>query len=213
MHTYSIDSDIRKKIIIYITILSIAIILLISLITNAFGINFFPLNINKETIGPAIMKLFTTTVTLTGILYAIFDKWLWKVWIFNRFHNIPNLNGKWEGTYKSSYKDDNGNNFTGKSNIKIKQTWSKIEIKSLNEKSESYSLLAGIYLNRMNGIELRYEYFNNTNNTLVNTMNKHFGLNAFTYHEDIDTLIGEYYTNKDRQTYGVITVKRVGKEK
>lgn len=208
MHNYSIDSDIRKKVDRYITVLAIVLMFLFAIILKCLGIDFIPLEISKSTIVELASKLFTTAVTISVIINILFDKLLWKCKVFKRIHNIPNLNGGWSGKYISSYTNDIGENVKGMTEINIKQTWSKIKIESYGDKSESHSIIAGLLFNGTNGIELRYEYFNKSNKHVIKTMNKHYGLNALTYNETLDKLQGEYYTDKDRCTYGTIEVIR-----
>lgn len=208
MHNYSIDSDIRKKIFNYIIILGVLLIFLGQIILSFFNIRFIPLQINRFTIIELATKMFTTGVSISGMIYLLFDKIIWKWNPIRKLHNIPNLNGTWEGKYVSSYQNERNENVTGITKIIIKQTWSKIKIESYGDKSESHSIIAGLLCNGTNGIELRYEYFNKSNKNVIETMNKHYGLNALTYNEKLDKLQGEYYTDKDRRTYGTIEVKR-----
>ena len=50
MHNYSLDSDIKTKIVWILTIISVILIFIIGIVTNMFGITFIPLQINLENI-------------------------------------------------------------------------------------------------------------------------------------------------------------------
>ena len=79
MHNYTIDGDIRTKITVNITIISVIILFIFSLILNNFGVKSLPLpiNINNQIILKLCFGLFKISA-IFGALYAIFNNWLWK---------------------------------------------------------------------------------------------------------------------------------------
>ena len=135
MHTYSINSDKRLKVILIMILISIIITPGFNFILNKIGsfvsdndvlknmietIDFYGYNIKQFSV-----------LFIFGIIYFLYDRYLWKIKIFKfKFSSIPNLSGIWKGQYKSSWKDTVGN-----VSLNIKQTWTKIQIISDNEKS------------------------------------------------------------------------------
>lgn len=209
MHHYSVNSYIRKTVVTIITLISIIILFVLGLIFNNFGVELLPLplNINNKTILKMILGLLFKTGSIIGVLYYIFDKWVWKMKYIKMIHKIPDLNGIWEGEFVSNKKDERGNNYNGICRMKIKQTWSKISIKGNFNKSKSYSRIAMI-VKDCEGIQLKFEYTNKPDKTVDTNLKTHSGYNTLTYDEEKGTLIGEYYTDRNRQTYGNINVSK-----
>ena len=138
-----------------------------------------------------------TLSPLTSFLlfYSLFDKYLWKFKIFSVFGvvNVPDLNGRWVGTQRSSYKK-NGQNICISSCLEIVQTFSKIIIRSYYEKSKSENTVADFY--DINGEGLLYYNFDNDPNSLKQgTMQRHRGTVKLRYVPRERKLIGEYYND------------------
>jgi len=75
------------------------------------------------------------------IIYVVFVKYAWKWKLINRFINVPNLNGIYEGILKSSF-----DNFSKehKFRLKINQDFENISIvmEMIKQTSKSYSINA-----------------------------------------------------------------------
>lgn len=195
MHNYSIDTRERVYAIFKLALLSIVLVFTLKdLLTN---IKFIHISISISSL----------SLTLFGIIYYVFDNYLWKNKIVRLIVGvkIPNLAGKWKGEFVSSYGSDNNGTggVKGEVEIKIKQTWSKISIYSDSPgSSESYSHIAGIFLKGPKGIVLKYEYENEPIDSFVDSMNKHSGFESVVYDKDKDSMYGTYYNDKYRKTYG-----------
>lgn len=197
MHSYSIDTDERKTTIAYIAVISVAISMSLSNILDSWGI---PLT------APSAMALF-------GLLYKVFDLYLWKCEIIRKLKisKIPILEGDWKGNYHSVRISEEKNDeirTEGEVGFTIKQTWTKISIIQESEKSTSCSEIAGISINDNMGIVLRYQYKNEASATGEITMHSHLGFNKLRYLSDQQVLRGEYFTDKDRRTYGTLDYKK-----
>lgn len=203
MHNYSIDTKERIFTIFKLAFGSIIFVILIK--------SFF-----KDI--PWVQKYLSTSsvsFTIFGILYALFDKFLWK-WKWLRFVfsiHTPIILGEWEGNYTSSYglnPDGSGEGYKGVTKVKIKQTWSKISIRSFSEgSSKSCSQVAGIFIKHPKGIVLKYEFENEPDECFNSDLNKHSGFESLVYDEDTDTMYGTYYTDKYRKTYGFKEYKKI----
>lgn len=200
MHPYSIDTDERKIGIFILSLSSLGISFLISKGLNIFGIS-IPAYID----GPSTMAIF-------GFLYWAFEKYAWKWQVFRKLHLIktPNLNGVWEGEYSSSYicKDTN-KPYKGKVSFTIEQTWTRIRIVSENGKSISCSEVAGIAINDNMGIVLRYQYKNEPKFDTVESMHCHTGFNKLRYLPNKQQFLGDYFTDKNRLTYGTLFYEKL----
>lgn len=119
-----IDRNI-SKIIEFFAILSLAFVCSIYfwLLKNDF---------NVETLLSAIGY----AMTLTGILWFAWDRWLWKaVPRFIKQYKIENINGRWAGTYQRQSNDGDGKEH--KYILEIEQTYSKISCTTYQDNKTS----------------------------------------------------------------------------
>ncbi|MTI47823.1 MAG: hypothetical protein FH761_08280 [Firmicutes bacterium] len=194
MHSYSIDTSERIKIIAYLAIISVSLSMLISKIEFPFA---------SKIQAPSTMVLFSG-------LYFLFNSYAWKWKLFSFIVKTPDLSGTWEGEYQSSYIcEDTKKPYKGKVNFIIEQTWTKIRIISENGKSVSCSEVAGVAINDNMGVVLRYQYKNEPKFNNVKSMNCHIGFNKLRYIEEKQRLEGDYFNDKHRGTYGVLWYEKV----
>jgi len=213
LHSYSIDTDERSRVIAILAIISVGISSVISPIfeklesMSLFHI-FKILNIHLST--PSSMALF-------WVLYKIFDLYLWKVKIIRKIFKIetPILHGKWKGKYYSKRRCEKTNKLITKEGdveLHIIQTWTKIRITQESSTSYSYSEMAGITTNDRMGITLRYQYRNESKAIGEETMHSHTGFNKLRYLPENKRLEGDYFTDKDRRTYGTLWYEKVSQK-
>ena len=137
------------------------------------------------------------------VLYQLFDRWLWK-WSLLRWIGlikIPNLNGSWQATLKSSYNNYQAE-YTG--SVEIKQTWTAISIRLLRPQSHSYSQSASVLTDAGEGTRVSYEYLNEPQIGEASTMAIHRGTAVQVLHEEKNQrrLRGQYYTSFGRSNVG-----------
>lgn len=166
MHAYSIDRKLRTKVAVGIFMLSMMISLLLKqYCANALEQIVIFLETSEIKSLVELVRWFEVNPNIFGIpfLYAVisllYDKWIWKWSLLRRWHNIPDLNGKWEGSLTSSY-----NGKTIPMEMDIEQTWSGISFKSTfpQTNSNSYSNVAAIYVDGNNGIEISFAFKNDS---------------------------------------------------
>jgi|WetSurMetagenome_2_1015567.scaffolds.fasta_scaffold384667_1 hypothetical protein len=188
MHDYSINISERKNIYFILAGISIGIMYIIR---NT--VCFIPWYIES----PSPFLLF-------GIFSFLFDKILWKIQPFKYFIKTPNMNGEYNGILKSSY--DNFNN-EYKVTVIVKQSWTNILITLKTDTSESNSQSASIiFMNEK--ICLFYSYLNKPEIDSVDSMHIHFGTCTHVYNEKENTFNAEYYTSRDRKTFGIINLNK-----
>lgn len=203
MHTYSINNDKRVKVITIMILISIIITpgfnYLLDKISNLFSEKGTLKNIIDiiDNFGYNIKQF--SVLFVFGIIYFLYDRYLWKIKIYKiGFSSIPNLSGVWKGKYKSSWKET-----VGDVSLSIKQTWTKIQIISYNEKSKSYSRVVSLLYDTNKNVELIFQYENEPGSNRVKTMNPHKGFSELIYNEELNRLEG-YYTSdqRTRNTHG-----------
>ena len=119
MLNYSINSDIRQKIIFFLAILSAGTGTLLGVLISDLS---FKISI------PSAFAIF-------GIYFWVFDNFLWKIPLIKSIHRIPNLNGKWTGNIKRSVDGQVYIDLPIKA--EIQQTWSKIQIEVIGTQTRS----------------------------------------------------------------------------
>ena len=188
MHSYSIDSEIRRVIYVALGIIAFAlptwVVSAEKLLSTPFSVG-YPISFG---------------ITF-GFLHFLFDRWFWR--LLSPFGLIANLSGKWTVEGRSSYKD--GFQFTG--DIIIRQTFSSMEVFGDFANSTSKSILAGICLNHAVPI-FRYAFESTPKNLADAELHRHPGLIELRI-SDQDTLAGDYFSGKHRVRWGEMTLRRV----
>lgn len=152
---------------------------------------------------PSIMSVYG----LGHWLYSRFA-WRWRV-LGIRLSEIPDFNGTWFGELTSSHAEVGS--LPGM--MYIRQTWTDICVEFDCQKSRSYSLMAVINVTPGITEGLTFEYTNSPRHDAVETMNAHVGLNHLRLSPDGQTLEGDYFSGRGRQTFGRMKLVRVAQER
>lgn len=174
----------------------------------AYYINFLLKENNLEL--PYYLDIPISAPAIYAILFVLFNKIFWKFRVFKTLGIVKadNLEGKWVGILKSSY-----DNFVSDipAELIITQTATSIKIKGRFNKSRSCSVHESFGDSEIHGSSaLFFFYRNEPNYDAVDTMAIHEGSVKLNYDKSTDTLSGYYYSGRDRNNHGTITVKRVG---
>jgi len=187
MHSYSIDTEERKNILLNLAIISIVLSWSFYKILGNFQIS-----LPWWAESPSVLFFY-------GSLFVIFDKWLWRYFKKIYFVKTPDLNGNWTGNLKSSF-DNHSSEL--RATLKISQSWTKIKILLTTDQSLSYSETATIIIDTPEGSYLSYQYINEPRSNAVKTMNIHRGTVKLIFDKGKNSLQGEYYSGRGRQNVG-----------
>jgi len=150
-------------------------------------------------------------IVLYAVLWRLFDKRLWRMPLLRRMGvvRLPDLNGNYSGRLYSSH--DRAEGMSHECFLAIKQSWTQISIRGEFGESRSYNSISGISVVDTNVPRLTYEYINEPREGAPPTMHVHPGTVWFDIHigGDAISLIGEYYTGRDRRNTGSIEVARI----
>ncbi|MDB5052317.1 MAG: hypothetical protein JWM44_367 [Bacilli bacterium] len=154
-----------------------------------------------------IIKIISTTTTVSLVFHWFFKEYLWKLKIFRLFIvRVPNLHGVWKGTIIPTNNDDRKEI---ECTLYIRQTFTTIHIEVHTDNMISKSYVAGFCIdNDAKNIELCYSYYSKSkiDQRVVNPW--HEGASKLRVVEyGMFELIGEYWTS--RKTTGEIKAKRV----
>ena len=194
MHGYSTDSSERRLVPLLLALLAIALAWASSRLL-------------------AVLHLSTpwwadapSSLTFYGLLYALFDKYLWRNSLVYRLGlvRIPNLAGRWRGYLISSF---DGHAKQHPLLLNIFQTWTQITVYLATARSVSRSCTATMQVDDPDGAVLIYQYQNQPLADATKTMHMHYGTAMLRVSND-GCLVGEYYAGRDRRTFGRIYCRR-----
>ena len=194
MHGYSTDSDERRVVPLFLALVAISLAWLSSkfLAVIHFSIPWW-------VDAPSLMAFY-------GALYTLFDRHLWR----NSFVcksglvRIPNLAGCWRGYLISSF---DGHAKRHNLVINIFQTWTQLAVFLATTTSISRSCAAVIQVGDPEGVALIYQYQNQPLADATRTMHMHYGT-AMLRVSNGGCLVGDYYSGRDRRTFGRICCRR-----
>jgi hypothetical protein len=197
MHSYASDSIDRRVAPWIIAICAVGVAFLYVFLSRTF---LFSLPWWCET--PSIMLVY-------GLLFWVYDSCLWKRKVFGvSLSRIPDCHGTWYGELHSSH--DGGTNVKGM--LIVHQTWSKIMVEFRNVSSSSYSRMASLNITPGASEGLIYEYTNDPRADAMATMHAHRGFAFLKLLIDKHWLEGDYYTGRDRASYGTMRFRRVSRK-
>jgi hypothetical protein len=199
MHEYSIDVD-HNRIIYGLAALSIVISTLLTKCINHFLLNIPYIEL---TVSIAAISIF-------GLLYKLFDVYIWKWKWLNTLGIVhtPDLNGTWEGTFKSSrheWKKTLPAQFT------IVQTWTQICINGKFNHSTSSSYTTSIKVKNGGGIKVFYSYRNEKKPEQAEApFSDHKGYGSLELDKSMIKLEGQYFNNpSNNKNHGTLKLKRI----
>lgn len=144
--------------------------------------------------------------------WEAFKKWLWKAPLFRGWLVlIPDLNGSWEGKFRSTWIDQKTGKTIAPINAvaRIKQDLTTITIDFTTDEMESCSIIAEISCDPHRRVaEINYTYQSDPDATVRHRSEMHYGSARLVYGRTAlgETLKGDYWT--DRKTTGSISLKR-----
>ena len=194
MHSYSLDAPERKIIPLFLTVFAILAAWFLNVVL--VGLHF---TVPWWVDAPSVMGFY-------ALFYEFFDSYLWR-WSFLRSIRLvktPVLSGLWTGTCTSSFDQHTEE---VKVELRIRQTWTNIQISLFTAKSKSHSLVAAISVDAVMGSTLSYQYQNDPRSNSPESMQIHYGTTTLSIGED--TLDGEYYSGRGRQNIGTLSLSRM----
>ncbi|HNE06276.1 MAG TPA: hypothetical protein PKI33_10445 [Anaerolineales bacterium] len=196
MHQYQTDDNAKTNFLIFAVLLAVGLAYLFGKAISALQIQ-IPWYVES----PSILGFF-------GAIYWLYDKYLWKTkWVqMIDWIKTPNISGKWDVEIRTSH-----DSFTEKTSGKaiIRQSAFRISIALETKSSISSSIHAALMrTEKVSEYELTYNYINHPKADSIETMSIHMGTTRVSLSDDGKQMDGEYYTGRDRQNFGRITLLR-----
>jgi hypothetical protein len=196
MHVCSNDLGNTSRIYLYSLILSVMSFFLLLLPLYEFLKNSYGLTIPIWIETPSIIGLYAFYIN-------IFDKLLWKYKAIRWFGlpKIPNVNGVWKATIRSSHGVEKEAVAT------ICQNYSKFSMILKTDESVSHTTMASFELGNPIHRTLTYTYISKPLPTSPTSMNIHEGTGSLEILKGDEEMSGYYYSGRGRQNYGEIHLK------
>jgi SMODS-associating 2TM, beta-strand rich effector domain len=194
MHDYSIDTHIRRTVYVVIALIALGVPAYIAEVAA-------PLNI------PDSLKFPLSFGVIFSLMAFLFDRFVWK-WL-PPLHGVPDLSGRWRATGVSSYQDpQTGENARFSMDIRIRQTFSRIEVFTETADSTSRSFMASI--ETQHAMQLfRYGFDNIPKNMSNAELQRHPGMMDLRLISGT-RMEGDYFSGKHRLRYGSLELDRQG---
>lgn len=183
MNDYSMRGHPRERLIYYLAAATFSLMPLVTTLKGWLGV------------GVAV-----SSFTLFSLLFAAFDRYVWRLAPIRRLFGLPDLNGKW--LCVGSQIDADGNvTKEWQATVTIKQTWSRLCIALQTDSSRSRSGPASIEFDEGHGYRLLYTYRNDPvpgQKPLV----PHQGTCELIFTDDCASAEGVYFNDHNRQSFG-----------
>lgn len=154
-------------------------------------------------------KPYTMTLTVLTLGWALFNKFLWRVWPCKYFSGLRDISGTWFVSLQSSYKDPETGENCGPVNgfAIIRQTFSTLSIRIMTEQSESFLVAHSFDLHPDGTTHIYGVYQSDPKIQLRGEVSEiHYG--SFKYKvigSPVSQMAGYFWT--DRHTNGTIELK------
>jgi SMODS-associating 2TM, beta-strand rich effector domain len=194
-HAYSVDSAERRRLPLFFALLAVLAAIGVSRLLSCIGAR------------PPEWISAPDALAFYGVFYLVFDRFIWRwAWVRNLgISKIPNISGEWRGQVASANNDAPGFGTPKDITLSIRQSWTEILVKAETTQSISCSLSAHMLV--ADGYVLGYEYLNEPRAGAPDTMHAHRGSTRLSF-DGKDSLVGEYYTGRDRKNFGTLSLKR-----
>lgn len=204
-HEYCLLGGVNRALIgRYLTILAsaisgIAVFLLLSAEDLAKRYN-LPVNLP-----PTALSLLGAGMVF-ALLYALFNKTVWKLHWAVKHLKVPDLSGEWRcsGTTLDSEGSPTRN---WEADIYICQTWDKIRVRLKTHQSGSNSITAALVHDEADGYRLLYNYMNDPNPGEPE-LRGHVGSANLLFTKSLESAQGYYFNGHGRPTYGRMELSR-----
>ena len=198
MHSYSLDTAIRTKVVVWSVLVSLGVVNLWPTLMKSL----------QAVSGLGEQHAYSLTFgTVFGLVYAAVEHWLWRAPGLRKVIGVPVLAGRWTAAGVSSFIGPDGKPFQFTMDVVIKQTFSRLEVYTKTGESTSRSVLAGVYVDHAVPI-FRYAFENAPMSMANPELQRHPGLVELHVHS-ADGMSGDYFSGKHRLRTGSLVMTRV----
>lgn len=201
-HEYSVGGHSRSKIGMILAFISGSVA---AGLTTLVGFAASYLQSRQVDLPDVIIWPVTGTVVF-GILFLIFNKFIWRIQALRSVIGIPDISGSWS-LRGQSYNSDNQPRYSWEGSIEITQCYEKITVSLNTSQSQSQSISAAIVNEGRNGWRLIYSYRNQPRPG-ESDMSAHIGHCELLFNDDLSAADGQYFNGGGRFTQGNMQIKK-----
>ena len=205
MHDYSIDKHPKQKILYVLAFIAITVA---PWATRGVDAALRGTGAYLGFAAPVVNAI--PVATLFAVIYWGFDRYLWRWRAFRRIFLVPDLNGEWNVTGVSLWRDGQGLQEPWSGSIVVVQSWSKISVRLSTANSSSRSVAASLSHEPGAGYRLLYQ-FGNDPTASHSELRPHAGTTDLLFAETCDRGGGHYFTDQNRRTVGELQLERKSK--
>jgi len=159
----------------------------------------------QQNLPPVVLSM-VGAGTVYAVLYAVFDRYAWKIPRLSALLRVPNLSGVWRCDGQT-LKPDQSSGTAWQGEIVIVQSWDKIRVRLKTSRSNSNSIAAALMYDEADGYRLMYNYVNEPKIGEMD-LSAHRGFAEFVFSADQRTAEGEYFNGHGRFTFGTMQLVR-----
>lgn len=195
MHLYSSASNSKPKLVAGIAFVALA---LNELLRRAVSATIPALA--EYTSGLSAMAMF-------GALYFCVDRWAWRPRKVRRALLVPDLGGRWRCVGRTLAQNGTAPEREWSATVVIKQSWTRIAVVLETKTSRSHSIAAALLEEPDGGFRLVYTYENEPS-PQESHLQRHVGTARLRFDAEAQVGEGDYFTGRDRYTFGMMKLTR-----
>lgn len=189
MNDYSMRGHPRERLIYFLAAAAFSLMPLITTLSGWMGVG-----------------LAVTNFSLFGLLFVMFDKYIWRIRAVRQLFGLPDLNGCW--TCQGRQFDCDGKVIQEWDGVAtIVQTWSRLSVAIATNSSRSRSGPASIERDEGHGIKLLYTYQNEPSPGNPE-LSPHRGTCELLFNQDCTEATGMYFNDHHRRSFGELKLTR-----
>jgi hypothetical protein len=151
---------------------------------------------------------------IISIILFLINNYCWNSFVINPLLiDCPDISGKYIGTVNIRHLNDSTKKEAPTVYVNVIQTGTTLNF-DLYSKKGSHSTNIVTKLIKINNLWYVYTIYKNENIKNPDNRNKYEGVSKFEVHETVNSidLIGQFYTDESRKTYGTIHLKKQNNE-
>jgi hypothetical protein len=160
----------------------------------------------SATLTPSVLSLVGAGAVF-GVLYGLFDRYVWRWPYLERLLKVPCLSGDW-ACKGQTLKPDGTPSYAWDGTMTIVQSWDKLRVRLKTKQSGSNSIAAALIWDEADGYRLLYNYRNDPR-IGETELKSHLGFAELTFAKDRKSAEGEYFNGHGRFTFGTMHLTRL----
>lgn len=204
-HEYALLHGVSRAVVAR-TLAFLAMLIASLLVALALAAVHFAESIGLMSGAPRVLVWPLTATVIWGLLYAVFDRYVWRIPFLLRWMKLPDLRGEWDCIGRTINPDQTPS-YCWEGVVTITQSWDRIKVRLRTAQSRSSSVSAAIAAEETGEYRLLYHYVNDPRSDSTD-LSAHRGFADILVAADGTSAEGEYFNGRGRFTFGTMTWQR-----